>query len=41
MVSNSLLGGKVIPTFIMAAGTAVVPLILMAVIQRYQKKSGN
>ncbi len=36
-VSNTFLGGAVIPTFIMAAITAVIPIALMVVVKKYQK----
>lgn len=36
-VSNTFLGGAVIPTFIMAAVTAVIPMFLMIVVKKYQK----
>ena len=36
-VSSSVLGGAVVPTFIMAAVTAVIPVFLMWIISKYQK----
>mgnify|MGYP005947247143 CR=1 FL=1 len=36
-ISGSVLKGAVVPTFAMAAVTAVVPIILMLIIGRYQK----
>jgi OFA family oxalate/formate antiporter-like MFS transporter len=36
-VSNTFLNGAVIPTFIMAAITAIIPMFLMVVVKKYQK----
>ena len=36
-VSSSILGGAVVPTFIMAAVTSVIPVFLMWIISKYQK----
>lgn len=37
-ISKNVLGGAITPTFIMAAATAVVPIICMLIIRKYLKK---
>jgi OFA family oxalate/formate antiporter-like MFS transporter len=36
-ISNNVLNGAVVPTFIMGAVTAVIPIILMYILTKYQK----
>jgi len=41
MISNTVLGGNPVPTFIMAAVTAIVPIFLMMIINSCLKKRQN
>ncbi|HHT17386.1 MAG TPA: OFA family MFS transporter [Papillibacter sp.] len=40
-ISSSVLKGAVIPTYLMGAFTALIPIILMLIIKRHTKKSGE